>query len=198
MKLNYLSGAIDSKELLQDCLYLQPSAVEKAWTLHFCPVGATADCESAHRSCPTCGSRIDSQQVSVLGQPLNGIPSRCMTGFHSAVVQEAVVRKRSTTLRLLKQKRSTSSTWREHLRSEETHKVISETSKLGLPDATTECDETDCNDGMQCKMSSRCCRFAWLQKQKGFETQVPALLVFGFACLGFCNEQMRESSTQMP
>ena len=141
VKLNYLSGAIDSKELLQDCLYLQPSAVEKAWTLHFCPVGATADCESAHRSCPTCGSRIDSQQVSVLGQPLNGIPSRCMTGFHSAVVQEAVVRKRSTTLRLLKQKRSTSSTWREHLRSEETHKVISETSKLGLPDATTECDE---------------------------------------------------------
>ena len=60
------------------CLYLQPSAVEKAWTLHLCPVGATADCESAHRSCPTCGSRIDSQQVSVLGQPLNGILSRCI------------------------------------------------------------------------------------------------------------------------
>ena len=68
-------------------------------------------------------------------------PVKALTGFHSAVVQEAVVRKRSTMLRLLKQKRSTSSTWREHLRSEETHKVISETSKLGLPDATTECDE---------------------------------------------------------
>ena len=38
-----------------------------------------------------------------------------------------------------------------------------------------------CNDGMQCKMSGRCCRFAWLQKQKGFETQVPALLVLASA-----------------
>ena len=55
------------------CLYLQPSAVEKARTLHLCPVGATADCESVHRSCPSCGSRIHSQQVSVLGQLLNGI-----------------------------------------------------------------------------------------------------------------------------
>ena len=55
------------------CLYLQPSAVEKARTLHLCSVGATADCESVHRSCPSCGSRIHSQQVSVLGQLLNGI-----------------------------------------------------------------------------------------------------------------------------
>ena len=83
-------------------------------------------------------------------------PVKALTRFHSAVVQEAVVRKRSTMLRLLKQKRSTSSTWREHLRSEETHKVISETSKLGLPHATTECDER-----MQW----------WVQKQKGFWMQ---------------------------
>ena len=60
------------------CLYLQPSAVEKAWTLHLCPVGATADCESVHRSCPRCGSKIHSQQVSVLGQLLDGILSRCI------------------------------------------------------------------------------------------------------------------------
>ena len=52
--------------------------VPGTWTLHLCPVWATADCESVHRSCPRCGSRIHSQQVSVLGQPLSGILSRCI------------------------------------------------------------------------------------------------------------------------
>ena len=100
------------------CLYLQPSAVEKARTLHLCPVGATADCESVHRSCPSCGSRIHSQQVSVLGQLLNGIlwrriPSRTpvSSGLRTSAKDET-----SHLLILILQ------TW--FLRSEETHKDV--------------------------------------------------------------------------
>ena len=66
-----LTSKLLSCELLIVCtckLLLQSSKIfRRTWTLHLCPVGATADCESVHRSCPRCGSKIHSQQVSVLG-----------------------------------------------------------------------------------------------------------------------------------
>ena len=77
-----LTSKLLSCELLIVCtckLLLQSSKIfRRTWTLHLCPVWATADCESVHRSCPRCGSKIHSQQVSVLGQLLNGILSRCI------------------------------------------------------------------------------------------------------------------------